>query len=146
MSRSIGLCCVALAALTSGLRADEKADEWKGLKGTWKVEKAVLRGQDTTDAFKSAVLTMSDDGKYVVDFGGMQDKGTIAVDPAKKPKRMTITGTEGPNQGKALPAVYELTGDTLKICYQLEGKDPPAGLESKAGTSTLFIEYKRDKK
>jgi hypothetical protein len=39
-----------------------------------------------------------------------------------------------------------LDGDTLKICYQLEGKDPPAGLESKAGTSTLSIVYKREKK
>ena len=145
MMRTIGLSCVALAALTPGVRADDKADEWKGLKGTWKIEKAVLRGEDTTDAFKAAVLTM-EDGKYTVDFAGGQDKGTVAVDVAKKPKQMTIAGTDGPNKGKTIPAVYELSGDMLKICYQLEGKDPPAGLESKAGTSTLLIVYKRDKK
>jgi uncharacterized protein (TIGR03067 family) len=146
MRRLIGLGCVALAALSPGLRADDKADEWKALKGAWKVEKAVLRGQDTTDAFKTAVLSLTDDGKYVVDFGSMLDKGKVEVDPAKKPKQMTITGTEGPSQGKSLPAIYELSGDTLKICYQLEGKDPPAALESKAGTATLFIEYKREKR
>jgi uncharacterized protein (TIGR03067 family) len=145
MTRTIGLCCLALVVLTPGLRADDKADEWKGLKGTWKVEKAVLRGEDTTDAFKSAVLTM-EEGKYTVDFAGGQDKGTITLDTVKKPKQMTIVGTDGPNKGKTLPAVYELDGDTLKICYQLEGKDPPAGLESKAGTSTLSIVYKREKK
>jgi len=146
MIRTIGVYCVALVGLTAGLRADDKPDEWKALKGTWKVEKAMLRGEDSTDVFKSAVLTMAEDGKYTVDFAGTQDKGTVSVDLAKKPKRMTITGTEGPNQGKTLPAVYELSGDTLKICYQLEGKEPPAGLESKAGTATLFIEYKREKK
>src|SRR5919198_3787086 len=120
MMRTIGLSCVALAALTPGVRADDKADEWKGLKGTWKIEKAVLRGEDTTDAFKAAVLTM-EDGKYTVDFAGGQDKGTVAVDVAKKPKQMTIAGTDGPNKGKTIPAVYELSGDMLKICYQLEG-------------------------
>jgi uncharacterized protein (TIGR03067 family) len=144
MTRTIGVCCVALIGLAPGLRADEKADEMKALKGTWKVEKAVLRGQDTTDAFKATVLTL-DDGKYTVEFGGQKDKGTVAVDLAKKPKQMTIVGTEGPSKGKTLPAVYELSGDTLKVCYQLEGKEPPAGLESKAGTATLLIEYKREK-
>jgi uncharacterized protein (TIGR03067 family) len=144
--RTLGLCCVALAALSPGLRADDKADEWKALKGTWKVEKAILRGQDATDGFKSAVLNLTDDGKYVVDFAGLEDKGRIELDLAKKPKQMTIIGTDGPNQGKMLPAIYEVSGDTRKICYQLEGKDPPAGLESKAGTTTLFVEYKRDKK
>src|ERR671931_19222 len=95
MMRTIGLSCVALAALTPGLRADDKAD-----------------------AFKAAVLTM-EDGKYTVDFAGGQDKGTVAVDVAKKPKQMTIAGTDGPNKGKTIPAVYELSGDMLKICYQL---------------------------
>lgn len=145
MIRTIGLCCAALAALTPALRADDKAEALKALNGTWKVEKAVLRGEDSTEAFKTAVLTMAD-GKYTVEFAGQQDKGTLTVDPAKKPKQMVIVGTEGPNQGKTLAAVYELSGDTLKICYALEGKEPPAGLESKSGTSTLFIIYKREKK
>ena len=145
MIRSIGLSCVAFAILPLALRADDKADEWKSLKGTWKVEKAVLRGQDTTDAFKTAVLTL-EEGKYTVEFGGQQDKGTITLDAAKKPKQMTITGTEGPNKGKTLVAIYELSADELKICYALEGKEPPAGFESKAGSTTLFAVYKRDKK
>jgi uncharacterized protein (TIGR03067 family) len=145
MSRSIGLCCVALVAVTAGLRADDKADEWKTLKGTWKVEKAVLRGQDTTDAFKTAVLTL-DEGKYTVEFGDQQDKGTITLDAAKKPKQMTIAGTEGPNKGKIIVAIYDLSADELKICYALEGKEAPTEFESKAGTTTLFAVYKRDKK
>src|SRR5262245_7243076 len=145
MIRSIGLSCVALVALTADLRADDKADEWKALKGTWKVEKAVLRGQDATDAFKTAVLNL-DEGKYTVEFGGQQDKGTVTLDSAKKPKQMTIAGTEGPNKGKTIVAIYDLSADELKICYALEGKAAPAGFESKAGATTLFAVYKRDKK
>jgi uncharacterized protein (TIGR03067 family) len=145
MSRSIGLCCVALIAITPTLRADDKDDEWKALKGTWKVEKAVLRGQDATDAFKTAVL-MLDEGKYTVEFGGQQDKGTITLDAAKKPKQMTIAGTEGPSKGKTIVAIYEVSADELKICYALEGKEAPTAFESKTGSTTLFAVYKRDKK
>src|SRR5688572_12211132 len=145
MTRTIGLCCVALVTFAASLRADEKADDWKGLKGTWKVEKAVFMGNDSTAVFGSVVLTM-DEGKYTVAFGEMVDKGTIALDAAKKPKQMAIKATEGANKDKTVKAVYELDGDTLKVCYDLDGKDPPAGFESKAGTNTLFVTYKRDKK
>ena len=41
----------------STLVADEKV-EWKSLKGTWNVEKAVLMGQYQTETFKSLLLTM----------------------------------------------------------------------------------------
>ena len=59
---------------------------------------------------------------------------------------MDVLGTEGPNKGKTFPSIYELDGDTLKICYTLEGKDRPAGFESKEGTETLLVTYKRAKK
>jgi uncharacterized protein (TIGR03067 family) len=145
MSRAIGLCCAAIVAFVSPLAADEKSDDWKGLKGTWKVEKAVFMGTDSTEAFGTAILTM-EDGKYVVAFAGEEDKGTVKLDASKKPKQMTIESTEGTNKGKTFPSIYELTGDTLKVCYALEGKDPPTAFESKTGTNTLFITYKRDKK
>jgi uncharacterized protein (TIGR03067 family) len=144
MIRAIGLC-VMVVALVPHLRADEKTDEWKGLKGTWKVEKAVFMGNDSTEAFGTAVLTM-EEGKYVVAFAGQEDKGTIKLDASKNPKQMMIESTEGTNKGKTFPSIYELSGDTLKICYALEGKDPPKAFESKADTQTLFITYKRDKK
>jgi uncharacterized protein (TIGR03067 family) len=147
MRRATRLGLFALIAVlvpASAARADD-AEEWKGLKGTWKVEKAVLSGKDSTDFFKAAVLTV-DEGKYTVVIGKEEDKGTIALDAGKKPKRMTITSTEGAQKGKMIAAIYDLSGDTLKICYALEGKDPPEGFESKEGTMTLFVEYKRDKK
>src|SRR5215213_3874489 len=145
MHRAVGLCCAVVFALVPAVRADEKADEWKGLKGTWKVEKAVLMGNDSTAVFVSVVLRM-DEGKYAVSFGGQEDKGTLTLDSAKKPKQMVIKTTEGANKDKTIRAIYELDGDTLKVCYDLDGKDPPATFESKADTNTLFVTYKRDKK
>lgn len=138
------LCLITLASLSAAVRADDK-DEWKKLAGKWNIEKAVLMGSDSTEIFKTAKLTV-DEGKYSVEFGDQVDKGTIKLDTAKKPKQMTIESTDGPNKGKTIMAIYELDGDTCKICYALEGKDAPKGFESKEGTQTLYIVYKRDKK
>jgi uncharacterized protein (TIGR03067 family) len=145
MLRAIGLCFGLVLALVPAARADDKADDWKGLKGTWKVEKAIFMGNESTDMFGTLILTI-EEGKYAVDFRGQEEKGTIKLDPAKKPKQMTIQPTEGTNKEMTFLAIYELSGDTLKVCYDLGGKEAPAAFESKAGTLTLLITYKRDKK
>ena len=147
VDRFIGML-VALVVLGFGnsfARADATADEWKSLAGTWKVESAKLNGEDGMDFFKTLVLTM-EEGKYKVEVNGMADIGTLKFDLAKKPKQMTIVGTDGTNKGRTHYAIYELDKDTLKICYALDGKDAPAGFESKVGSMTLLVTYKREKK
>jgi uncharacterized protein (TIGR03067 family) len=139
---------LALAVVTIGstpMRADATADEWKKLAGTWKVDMATFNGDDSTALFKDTVLTL-EEGKYKVAFAKMNDVGTITLDPDKKPKQMTITGTDGPSKGKTLPAIYEVDGDTLKVCYATEGKDPPKEFKSTAENKTLLVTYRRDKK
>jgi uncharacterized protein (TIGR03067 family) len=143
MKPVIGLLVVVVFGTIA--RADAAADEWKKLVGTWKVDAAAFNGNDATATFKTAVLTI-EEGKYKLSFGGT-DAGTLAVDPAKNPKSMTIMGTEGPNKGKTIPAIYEIDGDTLKICYALGGtKEAPTEFKSTAENKALFITYKREKK
>ena len=36
------------------------------------------------------------------------DRGTCTLDTSASPKRMTIRGTEGPNRGKTILAIYEM--------------------------------------
>ena len=138
------LALALLAVAPTLVRSDEKADEWKGLSGKWTVEKAVLGGTDATAALSAAVLTISD-GKYTLEFEGKEDKGTVAIDHAKKPRTMDIVGTEGANKGKKYMAIYELSGDILKVCYALEGEVRPTEFESKAGSNTFLVTYKRKK-
>jgi uncharacterized protein (TIGR03067 family) len=76
--------------------------------------------------------------------GSEPDKGTFKLDPSAKPKAIDITGTEGPNKGKTIPAIYELTDDTLTVCYNLGGKDRPTEFKTKAGTQLFLVTYKRE--
>ncbi len=75
-----------------------------------------------------------DHGKHEVFVGDKPDRGTYTLHAATQPKSITITGTEGPNQGKTFPAIYELKGDTLRICYDLSGAQSATKFKALAGT------------
>lgn len=140
-----GLFALLVAVATCPTaRGDAAADDWKKLIGTWKVDAATLNGDDAKAALKDAVLTI-EEGKYKLRLGNT-DAGTLAIEPGKTPKQMTITGTDGPNKGKTFPAIYEIDGDTLKICYALQAKESPKEFRSTAENKTLLVTYKRDKK
>ena len=146
MKRIAGFVALLVAVIACPVaRGDAAADEWKKLAGTWKVEKATFNGDDSTALFNGTVLTL-EDGKFKVAFAGMNDVGTLTLDPDKKPKQMTIVGTDGPSKGKTMPAIYEIDGDMLKVCYALDGKEAPKEFKSTAETKTLLVAYKRDKK
>jgi uncharacterized protein (TIGR03067 family) len=70
------------------------------------------------------------------------DRGTCKLDPSAKPKALDITGTEGPNEGKTILAIYERDGDTLRVCYDLSGKDRPKEFKTSEGTPLFLVEYK----
>ncbi len=63
---------------------------------------------------KTIKLVIKDD-KYTVTVGEKTDQGTLKRDTKAKPMTLDIVGTEGPNKGKTILAIYELKGDTLKV-------------------------------
>lgn len=97
------------------------------------------------EAVRKSISLKLDDGKYEVFVGERPDRGTYTIDTVTRPKSMTITGTEGPNHGKAFPAIYELKDDTLRICYDLSGAKRPAEFKSVTGTKLYLVTYRRTK-
>jgi uncharacterized protein (TIGR03067 family) len=113
--------------------------------GTWLPEKAELAGKPLPDEVRKSIKLVVKDGKYTVTVGKGIDKGTVKLDPKAKPKALDITGTEGPNKGKTILAIYERDGDTLRVCYDLGGKSRPTEFKSREGTKLYLVTYKRDK-
>jgi uncharacterized protein (TIGR03067 family) len=89
-------------------------------------------------------LTMAD-GKYIVAVGKTLDKGTYKIDPAAKPPAIDIIGVEGPTKGKTLLAIYEQMGDSLRVCYDLEGKKRPTEFKTEKNTPQFLVNYRRAK-
>ena len=112
----------AVPILSAGVAfAADQPDDARSLQSTWTPIKAELGGNPVPDAVLKKITLKLDNGKYEASVAGEPDKGTYTLDSANKPKGMTVNGIEGPNKGKSFPAIYELSGDTLRICYDLSG-------------------------
>ena len=146
MRAFIPLAVVLGLAACGAARADDKAAEKasKMLEGTWQLVDGELGGNKLPPAVTKGVKLELSPGKYVVS-AESKDEGTVKYIPETSPNAMEVTGTAGPNKGKTFPAIYELKGDTLIICYDLSGKARPTEFTSKAGTKHFLATYEKVK-
>jgi uncharacterized protein (TIGR03067 family) len=142
------LCSLSLT--TIGARADDKADVEKELKkfqGTWTFESVEADGKEQPAAqYKEMTLTFEGDKHTVKKGDEVIQAGTQKIDPTKSPKTIDVTMTEGPNKGAILLGIYEISGDTLKVCFDPEGKKRPTEFKSAAGSPNFVVLHKRVKK
>ena len=133
------------AVVTRVLAADPHDN--KSLRGDWIPVKAELGGQPMSDEVLKSISMTLGEGTYHVDVAGNPDKGTYELDSSTTPTSMTIKGTEGPNKGRVIPAIYEIKGQTLRICYDLarEGAKRPKAFKSDPGTRLYLVTYERKK-
>jgi len=106
MTRS--LCFTLFLALSMPClsRGDDAKDDAKAMDGTWLASAAELGDEKFPDEVRKTIKLVIDDGKYTVTAGKNPNRGTVKVDPSKKPKEMDIVGTEGPNKGKTFLVTY----------------------------------------
>jgi uncharacterized protein (TIGR03067 family) len=124
--------------LTAPTVQDDAAAAAKALEGTWTVEGATLDGKEVVAAgggefvFAAGRLTM----KPPMDLPEQVFK--YRVDPSKKPAAIDFAfdGAAPPNAGIG-PAVYELDGDTLKLCLAPPDKPRPTEIGDKG--QVLFV-------
>ena len=144
MNRSLVLAVLLAIALWSSAPAT-RADDLKALEGKWKVETAEAQGKPAeAPELRELIVTITGD-RYEILVNGETDRGSLKLDEMQKPKFMDATDTEGENVGKVIKAIYEVTGDTLRVCYAMKGDERPTEFATKEGTSLLLITYRREK-
>ena len=134
-----------LAACTLLFSHTAQADDLKAMEGTWKVEAAEAGGKPVESGdLKELVLKITGE-RYEVKIKDKLDGGTLKLDEKQTPKTLDATDTEGLDAGKVVKAIYELTGDTMRVCYSLDGGERPTELGTKEGSPWLLVTYKREK-
>ena len=140
------LTAILLAAAGGVLADDAKKDDVsKKLVGAWQLTKGVVAGNNFPQEAVKAIRLELTDGKYKLTGAESPDQGTRKLHLEKKPLGMDVTGTDGPNKGRTMLAIFELTGDKLKVCYDLSGQKRPTKFESKPKTMVFLAEYQRVK-
>jgi uncharacterized protein (TIGR03067 family) len=132
-----------VVSCSSAAWGDDAKDN--SLEGTWLPSAAELGGKKFPDEVLKTIRLELKGDQYTVTVGTQLDRGTCKLDPTAKPKALDITGTEGPNKGKTILAIYERRGDTLQICYDLSGESRPAEFKTTAGTRLFLVEYNLQK-
>jgi uncharacterized protein (TIGR03067 family) len=143
--RYFSLLCAGmfLAIPALALGDDDKDDESK-IDGTWIATSAELSGKKLPKKVTDIIKLTLKKGEYEVT-AESPDRGTVTYDTSAKPKEMDIKGVEGPNKGKTFLAIYELSGDKLKICYDLSGSSRPTEFKSEPKTKLFLVTYERKK-
>ena len=140
--RTVAFMCV-MAVGSVGWCADTKAPEKGTINGLWALSSGVMNGEKMdAEAAKAIHLSLAS-GKYSVKIGDDKDVGTYKTDETKTPHELTIVGTDGPNKGKTILAIYELKGGTLTVCYDMSGKAFPKKFESEPNTQSFLATYER---
>jgi uncharacterized protein (TIGR03067 family) len=141
-------CAVGIAA--SGALADDKAEiekETKKFQGTWTLESSEAGGQKIpADDLKDFIVIFEGEKHTVKKGDDVIQVGTQKIDPSKSPKTIDVTMTEGPSKGTVMLGIYEFDGDTLKVCFDPQGKKRPTEFKSGPGSENFLNVHKRIKK
>jgi uncharacterized protein (TIGR03067 family) len=146
MKRVVAIAAVLVAVTVTVARQDDATKkDLMFMEGTWAATVQEVNGKAITDEENkqaNAKLVVKD-GMYTVYFGETSfGKGTIKLDATKKPKHVDAVASDG----QSLTGIYQIDGDTMKVCFAPGGKDRPTEFKTKEGTGQLLISYKRSKK
>jgi uncharacterized protein (TIGR03067 family) len=145
MIRRLFAALAVVLSFASFSWCDDARGAKESIQGTWLPSSAELAGKQFPEEITKTIKLVLKDDRYTVTVGKQTDRGTCKLDPSAKPKALDIVGTEGPNKGKTILAIYELSGDTLRVCYNLAGKSRPTEFKTKTGSQLFLVTYKRQK-
>jgi uncharacterized protein (TIGR03067 family) len=147
MKPLLALAAVALFAAYDDKPADPKADQTK-MQGSWTVESSVFDGHPAIpdDQIKDFRVVVKGDKRLVMKGDEKVSEATYTLDPKAKPKAITVKVSDGPLKGKEIPGIYELDGDTFKVCLNVNGTERPKEFKGDEGSGCMLQVCKREKK
>jgi uncharacterized protein (TIGR03067 family) len=120
-------------------------DELKRFKATWRFVEIEVQGQKVPEkAFEKDTLVLKGN-QFTSYVAGKVVHGLFKIDPLAKPKTIDIIFTEGPGKGHSQKGIYELEGDTQKICIAMPDQPRPTEFASKPDNNHILEVLKREK-
>jgi uncharacterized protein (TIGR03067 family) len=136
------LAGLLMAADTPTDDAKKDLDKWQG---TWVATSGETSGKAFDDATVKSIKFVITGDKYTFAINNENEEGTIKLDSSKSPKAFDVQITEGSSKGKSQQGIYQLEGDTLKICFAGPGKERPTEMSTKEGSDLGMIAFKKER-
>jgi uncharacterized protein (TIGR03067 family) len=124
----------------NGARSEAVQRELDRLQGTW-IGISYTDAQRTLDARDLGMSLVINGDTFSIRAGDRVDaQGRLALDPKHSPKTIDFLEDNATRIG-----IYELYGDSLRICYDPTGEERPTKLEVKPRSPLLLFVLQRQK-
>jgi uncharacterized protein (TIGR03067 family) len=135
---------VLLGSLLAGCRplssADSAADteQWQG---SWKLVDATYDGAPQTTDMEWIV----DGDQYTIRLNQQahQDPYVFKLDASRKQLDVLHHETPAGTYGGKLKGIYQISGDSLTVCYDLTGRQYPQSFDAKPGSRQVLYQFRR---
>jgi uncharacterized protein (TIGR03067 family) len=113
----------------------------ESLQGVWQAVSYERDGKAEPDKARGRKLVVAGNHWTLQTGAGLQ-KGTFAHNAQVTPHHLDMVAA-GQAAAKPRRGIYEVRGDTLKLCQSPRGRERPAGFETKAGSRQRLAVYRR---
>jgi uncharacterized protein (TIGR03067 family) len=153
MNRSlvrIGLVVLTVGALAAAPAPDDKGSDKpksdaEALKGQWLMTKATVNGAPNSRQAGRVRYFFDNTSSFIISNDYVVTvEGDFTIDSTKSPKSIDLV-SGSPEAQNRWSGIYELDGDTLKVCLFSNSTHRPETFESKRGTGAFLYVFKRVK-
>ncbi len=131
----------------AGKDADRPKGDAEKLLGTWELTAAEAGGRPAGDDVKLQEMVVEKDKLSTIKTDGTKHEVTWTIDPKAKPRTIDIVPQDGPpnEKGQTFKGIYQLDGDSLKICMAGPNMDRPTEFKTEEGSRNFLLTFKRKK-
>ena len=109
------------------------------MQGNWVPVEMVANGEAVGIEVLSNIKLAIKGKEYFVHIGDNDDSGSFELGATQTPKQMDVKN----KKSESTSAIYELTGDTLRVCYAVNNSARPTDFKSTTGSDRIMAVYKR---
>jgi uncharacterized protein (TIGR03067 family) len=120
-------------------------DELIRFGGTWRFAEVEVEGEKMADEMLAENRLILQGDHFITRQGNQTQRGRYRIDPSLTPKTIDVVFSEGPDQGKTLRGIYELSADVYRVCLNLADQARPKEFASTPGSKRVLELLKRDK-
>src|SRR5262245_43858474 len=119
-------------------------DDLDLLQGTWAVVELEMEGQTISGGMLANERVEITGSRFSSLGMGAVYEGTVLLDDSVSPHTLTMKFDAGPEKGNTNLGIYELHGDSWKICLSTRGDVRPAEFSAPAGSGFVFEKLTRN--
>jgi uncharacterized protein (TIGR03067 family) len=138
------LVCWSANARGEDVTLDAAQKVLEAMQGTWTISSFTSDGEDAAASDIVAwKRTVKDRHVVWKDGDKLLLETDIKIDASVSPMRLDSTIATGDAKGQTMLAIYELSDDTLRVCFAPPGEPRPSVLAAPKGSGLLMFTAKR---